>query len=214
LAQSVKAVIKYVIKPVKATIGAHTHELVAYYSITNFNDPSYSYSMSVENDELIEQNSEEIEMEDDNEGKVAIVEETVELSEPGRVVREEVTHIENLREYEEQEEEKEKSKGVEKKGSIIESTTTKNIDYVAKQLEEQTNQIKKLTDTILPLQTHVQSQFEMLQGVQSKLNKLQTTVEDIIKSKKVINSRAKQPTKKISNTKKHKSKKLAKRTKR
>jgi hypothetical protein len=185
-----------------------------YYSITNFNYPSYSYSMSVENDELIEQNSEEIEMEDDNEGKVAIVEETVELSEPGRVVREEVTHIENLREYEEQEEEKQNSKGVEKKGSIIESTTTKNIDYVAKQLEEQTNQIKKLTDTILPLQTHVQSQFEMLQGVQSKLNKLQTTVEDIIKSKKVINSRAKQPAKKIGNTKKHKSKKLAKRTKR
>jgi uncharacterized protein YoxC len=185
-----------------------------YYSITNFNDPAYSYSMSVENDELIEQNSEEIEMEDDNEGKVAIVEETVELSEPGRVVREEVTRIENLREYEEQEEEEKKSKGVEKKGSLIESTTTKNIDYVAKQLEEQTNQIKKLTDTILPLQTHVQSQFEMLQGVQSKLNKLQTTVEDIVKSKKVINSRAKQPTKKIGNTKKHRSKKLAKRTKR
>jgi chromatin segregation and condensation protein Rec8/ScpA/Scc1 (kleisin family) len=185
-----------------------------YYSITNFNDPAYSYSMSVENDELIEQNSEEIEMEDDNEGKVAIVEETVELSEPGRVVREEVTRIENLREYEEQEEEEKKSKGVEKKGSLIESTTTKNIDYVAKQLEEQTNQIKKLTDTILPLQTHVQSQFEMLQDVQSNLNKLQTTVEDIIKSKKVINSRAKQPAKKIGNTKKHKSKKLAKRTKR
>ena len=185
-----------------------------YYSITNFNDPSYSYSMSVENDdELIEQNSEEIEMEDDNEGKVAIVEETVELSEPGRVVREEVTRIENLREYEEQEEEQ-NSKGVEKKGSIIESTTTKNIDYLAKQLEGQTNQIKKLTDTILPLQTHVQSQFEMLQDVQSKLNKLQTTVEDIIKSKKVINSRAKQPTKKIGNTKKHRSKKLAKSTKR
>jgi hypothetical protein len=170
--------------------------------------------MSVEDDDLIEQGSEEIEMEDDSEGKVAVVEESVELSEPGRIVREEVTRIENLREYEEQEEEKEKSKGVEKKGSIIESTTTKNIDYVAKQLEEQTNQIKKLTDTILPLQTHVQSQFEMLQGVQSKLNKLQTTVEDIIKSKKVINSRAKQLTKKISNTKKHKSKKLAKRTKR
>jgi hypothetical protein len=170
--------------------------------------------MSVENDELVEQNSEEIEMEDANEGKVAIVEEAVELSEPGRIVREEVTRIENLREYEEQEEEKEKSKGAEKKGSIIESTTTKNIDYVAKQLEEQTNQIKKLTDTILPLQTHIQSQFEMLQGVQSKLNKLQTTVEDIIKSKKTINSRAKQPAKKIGNTKKHKSKKLAKRTKR
>jgi chromatin segregation and condensation protein Rec8/ScpA/Scc1 (kleisin family) len=167
-----------------------------YYSITNFNDPAYSYSMSVEGDDLIEQNSEEIEMEDDNEGKVAIVEEAVELSEPGRIVREEVTRIENLREYEEQEEEKEKSKGAEKKGSIIESTTTKNIDYVAKQLEEQTNQIKKLTDTILPLQTHIQSQFEMLQGVQSKLNKLQTTVEDIIKSKKTINSRAKQPAKK------------------
>jgi chromatin segregation and condensation protein Rec8/ScpA/Scc1 (kleisin family) len=170
--------------------------------------------MSVEGDDLIEQNSEEIEMEDDNEGKVAIVEEAVELSEPGRIVREEVTRIENLREYEEQEEEKEKSKGAEKKGSIIESTTTKNIDYVAKQLEEQTNKIKKLTDTILPLQTHIQSQFEMLQGVQSKLNKLQTTVEDIIKSKKTINSRAKQPSKKIGNTKKHKSKKLAKRTKR
>ena len=134
-------------------------------------------------------------MEDDNEGKVAIVEKAVELSEPGRIVREEVTRLENLREYEEQEEE-EKSKGAEKKGSIIESTTTKNIDYVAKQLEEQTNQIKKLTDTILPLQTHIQSQFEMLQGVQSKLNKLQTTVEDIIKSKKTINSRAKQPAKK------------------
>jgi hypothetical protein len=185
-----------------------------YYSITNFNDPAYSYSMSVENDDLIEQNSEETEMEDANEGKVAIVEEAVELSEPGKVVREEVTRIENLREYEEQEEEKEKSKGAGKKGSIIESTTTKNIDYVAKQLEEQTNQIKKLTDTILPLQTHIQSQFEMLQGVQSKLNKLQATVEDIIKSKKVINSRAKQPAKKIGNTKKHKSKKLAKRTKR
>jgi hypothetical protein len=196
------------------TIGTHTHELVAYYNITNFNHPAYSYSMSVEDDDLIEQNSEEIEMEDDNEGKVAIVEETVELSEPGRVVREEVTRIGNIREYEEQEKEKEKSKGVEKKGSIIESTTTKNIDYVAKQLEGQTNQIKKLTDTILPLQTHVQSQFEMLQDVQSKLNKLQTTVEDIIKSKKVINSRAKQPTKKIGNTKKHKSKKLAKKTKR
>ena len=183
-----------------------------YYSITNFNDPAYSYSMSVENDELIEQNSDEVEMEDANGGKVAIVEESVELSEPGRVVREEVTRIENLREYEEQEEEeKEKSKGVEKKGSIIESTTTKNIDYVAKQLEEQTNQIKKLTDTILPLQTHVQSQFEMLQGVQSKLNKLQATVEDIIRPKKVINSRAKQPAKKIGNRKKHKSKKLAKR---
>jgi hypothetical protein len=183
-----------------------------YYSITNFNDPAYSYSMSVEDDDLIEQNSEEIEMGDDNEGKVAIVEEAVELSEPGRIVREEVTRIENLREYEEEEEEK--SKGVEEKGSIMESTTTKNMDYVAKQLEEQTNQIKKLTDTIPPLQTHLQSQFEMIQGIQSKLNKLQTTVEDIIKSKKVINSRAKQPAKKIGNTKKHKSKKLAKRTKR
>src|SRR5918999_2096208 len=182
-----------------------------YYSITNFNDPAYSYSMSVEDDDLIEQNSEEIEMGDDNEGKVAIVEEAVELSEPGRIVREEVTRIENLREYGEEEE---KSKGVEEKGSIIESTTTKNIDYVAKQLEEQTNQIKKLTDTIPPLQTHLQSQFEMIQGIQSKLNKLQTTVEDIIKSKKVINSRAKQPAKKIGTTKKYKTKKLAKRTKR
>ena len=182
-----------------------------YYSITNFNDPTYSYLMSVEDDDLIEQNSEEIEMGDDNEGKVAIVEEAVELSEPGRIVREEVTRIENLREYEEEEE---KSKGVEEKGSIIESTTTKNIDYVAKQLEEQTNQIKKLTDTIPPLQTHLQSQFEMIQGIQSKLNKLQTTVEDIIKSKKEINSRAKQPAKKIGTTKKYKTKKLAKRTKR
>ena len=166
--------------------------------------------MSVEDDDLIEQGSEEIEMEDDSEGKVAVVEESVELSEPGRIVREEVTRIENLREYEEQEEEK--SRGVEEKGSISESTTTKNIDYVAKQLEEQTNQIKKLTDTILPLQTHLQSQFEMLQDVQSKLNKLQITVEDIIKPKKVINFRAKQPAKKIGNTKKHKLKKLAKRT--
>lgn len=183
----------------------------SFYTITNFNDPAYSYSMSVEDDDLIEQGSEEIEMEDDNEGKVAIVEESVELSEPGRIVREEVTHIENLREYEEEEEEK--SRGEEEKGSIIESTTTKNIDYVAKQLEEQTNQIKKLTDTILPLQTHLQSQFEMLQDVQSKLNKLQITVEDINKIKKVINSRAKQPAKKIGNTKKHKLKKLAKRTK-
>ena len=181
-----------------------------YYSITNFNDPAYSYSMSVEDDDLIEQNSEEIDMKDNNEGKVAIVEESIELSEPGRIVREEVTRIENLREYEEEEQ---KNKGVEKKGSIIESMITKNIDYVAKQLEEQTNQIKKLTDTILPLQTHLQSQFEILQGLQSKLNKLQTTVEDIIKPKKVINSRAKQPDKKIGNTKKHKSKKLAKRTK-
>jgi hypothetical protein len=167
--------------------------------------------MSVEDDDLIEQGSEEIEMEDDSEGKVAVVEESVELSEPGRIVREEVTRIENLREYEEEEEEK--SRGVEEKGSISESTTTKNIGYVAKQLEEQTNQIKKLTDTILPLETHLQSQFEILQGVQSKLNKLQTTVEDIIKPKKVINSGAKQPAKKIGNTKKHKSKKLAKRTK-
>ncbi len=183
-----------------------------YYSITNFNDRAYCYSMSVEDDGLIEQNSEETDMEDNNEGKVAVVEESVELSEPGRIVREEVTRIENLREYEEEQEEQ-KSKGVEKKGSIIESTTTKNIDYVAKQLEEQTNQIKKLTDTILPLQTHLQSQFEILQGVQSKLNKLQTTVEDINKPKKVINSGAKQPAKKIGSTKKHKSKKLAKRTK-
>ncbi len=166
--------------------------------------------MSVEDDDLIEQNSEEIEIGDDNEGKVAIVEEAVELSEPGRIVREEVTRIENLREYEEEE----KSKGVEEKGSIIESTTTKNIDYVAKQLEEQTNQIKKLTDTIPPLQTHLQSQFEMIQGIQSKLNKLQTTVEEIIKSKKEINSRAKQPAKKIGTTKKYKTKKLSKRTKR
>ena len=165
--------------------------------------------MSVEDDDLIEQGSEEIEMEDGSEGKVAVVEESVELSEPGRIVREEVTRIENLREYEEEE----KSRGVEEKGSISESTTTKNIGYVAKQLEEQTNQIKKLTDTILPLETHLQSQFEILQGVQSKLNKLQTTVEDIIKPKKVINSGAKQPAKKIGNTKKHKSKKLAKRTK-
>ncbi|HEX6028939.1 MAG TPA: hypothetical protein VFY64_07875 [Nitrososphaeraceae archaeon] len=184
-----------------------------YYKITNFNDPAYSYSMSVEDDDLIEQNSEEIDMEDNNEGKVAVVEESVELSEPGRIVREEVTRIENRREYGE-EEEKQKSKGVEKKGSIIESTNTKNIDYVVKQLEEQTNQIKKLTDTILPLEMHLQSQFEILQGVQSKLNKLQTIVEDIIKSKKVINSRAKQLAKKTGNTKKHKSKKLAKRTKR
>ena len=92
--------------------------------------------------------------------------------------------------------------------------TTKNIDYVAKQLEKQTNQIKKLTDTIPPLQTHLQNQFEMIQGIQSKLNKLQTTVEEIIKSKKEINSRAKQPAKKIGITKKYKTKKLAKRTKR
>ena len=75
--------------------------------------------MSVEDDDLIEQGSEEIEMEDDSEGKVAVVEESVELSEPGRIVREEVTRIENLREYEE-----EKSRGVEQKGSISESTTT------------------------------------------------------------------------------------------
>lgn len=162
--------------------------------------------MSVEDDDLIEQGSEEIEMEDGSEGKVAVVEESVELSEPGRIVREEVTRIENLREYEEEE----KSRGVEEKGSMSESTTTKYIDYVAKQLEEQTNQIKKLTDTILPLETHLQSQYEILQGVQSKLDKLQTTVEDIIKPKKVINSGAKQPAKKIGNTKKHKSKKLAK----
>ena len=173
-----------------------------YYSITNFNDPAYSYSMSVEDDDLIEQNSEEIEMEDDNEGKVAIVEEAVELSEPGRIVREEITRIENPREFEAE------------KGSIIEGNTTKYTDYVAKQLEEQTNQIKKLADTIPPLQTHLQSQFEMIQGIQSKLNKLQTTFEDIIKSKKEINSRAKQPAKKIGTTKKYKTKKLAKRTKR
>jgi hypothetical protein len=168
--------------------------------------------MSVEEDDLIDQNPEETEMEDDNEEKVAIVEEKVELSEPGRIIREEVTRIENLREY--KEEEKEKSKEIEEKGSIIESNNTKNIDYVAKQLEEQTNQIKKLADTILPLQMHVQSQFEMLQDIQLKLNQLQTTVKDIFESKKVINSRAKQPAKKIGNTKKHKSKKLAKRTKR
>jgi hypothetical protein len=158
--------------------------------------------MSAEDDDLIEQNSVEIDIEDDNEGKVAIVEEAVELSEPGRIIREEVTRIENPREFEEAE-----------KRSIIESNTIKNTDYVAKQLEEQTNQIKKLTDTILPLETHLQSQFEILQGVQSKLNKLQTTVEDIIKPKKVINSGTKQPAKKIGSTKKHKSKKLAKRTK-
>jgi hypothetical protein len=156
--------------------------------------------MSTEDDDLIEQNSEEIDMEDDNEGKVAIVEEVVELSEPGRIVRDEVTRIENPREFEEE-------------GSIIESNTTKNIEYIAKQLEEQTNQIQKLADTIPPLQMHVQSQFEMLQDIQSKLNHLQTTV-DIFQSKKLINSRAKQPAKKIDNIKKHKSKKSAKRTKR
>ena len=61
---------------------------------------------------------------------------------------------------------------------------------------------------------HVRSQFEMLQDIQSKLNYLETTVKDIFQSKKLINSRAKQPAKKIGNTKKHKSKKLAKRTKR
>jgi hypothetical protein len=159
--------------------------------------------MSTEDDDLIEQNSEEIDMEDDNEGKVAIVEEVVELSEPGRIVRDEVTRIENPRELEEEGEE----------GSIIESNTTKNMEYIAKQLEEQTNQIQKLADTIPPLQMHVQSQFEMLQDIQSKLNHLQTTV-DIFQSKKLINSRAKQPAKKIDNIKKHKSKKSAKRTKR
>ena len=157
--------------------------------------------MSTEDDDLIEQNSDEIDMEDDNEGKVAIVEEVVELSEPGRIVREEITRIENPGEFEEE-------------GSIIESNSTKNIEYVAKQLEEQTNQIQKLADTIPPLQMHVQSQFEMLQDIQSKLNQLQTTVKDIFESKKLINSRAKQPTKKIGDIKKHKSKKSAKRTKR
>jgi hypothetical protein len=159
--------------------------------------------MSTEDDDLVEQNSEEIDMEDDNdEGKVAIVEEVVELSEPGRIVREEVTHIENPREFEEEE-----------KGSMIESNTTKNKDYVDKQLEEQTIQIKKLADTIPPLQMHVQSQFEMLQDIQLKLNQLQITVKDIFESKK-LNSRTKQPAKKISNIKKHKSKKSAKRIKR
>jgi hypothetical protein len=156
--------------------------------------------MSIEDDDLIEQNSEEIDMEDDNEGKVAVVEEVVELSEPGRIVREELTRIENPREFEE--------------GSIIESNTTKNIEYVAKQLEEQTNQIQKLADTIPPLQMHVQSQFEMLQDIQSKLNQLQTTVKDIYQSKKLINSKPKQPAKKTHNIKKHKSKKSAKRTNR
>ena len=160
--------------------------------------------MSAEDDDLIEQNSEEIDMEDhDNEGKVAIVEEAVELSEPGRIVREEVTRIENPMEFEEEAE----------KGSIIGSNTTKDTDYVAKQLEEQTNQIKKLADAIPPLQKHVQSQFEMLQDIQSKLNQLQTTVQDISESKKIISSRTKQPTKKIGNRKKHISKKSAKRTK-
>jgi len=160
--------------------------------------------MSAEDDDLIEQNSEEIDMEDhDNEGKVAIVEEAVELSEPGRIVREEVTRIENPMEFEEEAE----------KGSIIGSNTTKDIDYVATQLEEQTNQIKKLADAIPPLQKHVQSQFEMLQDIQSKLNQLQTTVQDISESKKIISSRTKQPTKKIGNRKKHISKKSAKRTK-
>lgn len=157
--------------------------------------------MSTEDDDLIEQNSDEIDMEDDNEEKVAIVEEVVELNEPGRIVREEITRIENPGEFEEE-------------GSIIESNSTKNIEYVAKQLEEQTNQIQKLADTIPPLQMHVQSQFEMLQDIQSKLNQLQTTVKDIFESKKLINSRAKQPTKKIGDIKKHKSKKSAKRTKR
>jgi hypothetical protein len=157
--------------------------------------------MSTEDDDPIEQNSDEIDMEDDNEGKVAIVEEVVELNEPGRIVREEITRIENPGEFEEE-------------GSIIESNSTKNIEYVAKQLEEQTNQIQKLADTIPPLQMHVQSQFEMLQDIQSKLNQLQTTVKDIFESKKLINSRTKQPTKKIGDIKKHKSKKSAKRTKR
>jgi hypothetical protein len=157
--------------------------------------------MSIEDDDLIEQNSEEIDMEDDNEGKVAVVEEVVELSEPGRIVREELTRIENPREFEEE-------------GSIIESNTTKNIEYVAKQLEEQTNQIQKLADTIPPLQMHVQSQFEMLQDIQSKLNQLQTTVKDIYQSKKLINSKPKQPAKKTHNIKKHTSKKSAKRTNR
>jgi Fic family protein len=160
--------------------------------------------MSVEDDNLIEQNSEDIDMEDhDNEGKVAIVEEAVELSEPGRIVREEVTRIEN-REFEEDGEEN---------GSIIEGNTTKNTDYVSKQLEEQTNQIKKLADTIPPLQKHVQSQFEMLRDIQSKLNRLETTVQDILESKKITSSRTKQPAKKIGNRKKHTSKKSAKRTK-
>ena len=160
--------------------------------------------MSTEDDDIVEQNSEEIDIEDDNdEGKVAIVEEVVELNEPGRIVREEITRIENPREFEEEE-----------KGSIIESNTTKNKDYVDKKLEEQTIQIKKLADMIPPLQMHVQSQFEMLQDIQSKLNQLQITVKDIFESKKLINSRAKQQAKKISNIKKHKSKKSAKRTKR
>ena len=88
------------------------------------------------------------------------------------------------------------------------------MEYIAKQLEEQTNQIQKLADTIPPLQMHVRSQFEMLQDIQSKLNYLETTVKDIFQSKKLINSRAKQPAKKIDNIKKHKSKKSAKRTKR
>lgn len=159
--------------------------------------------MSAEDDDLIEQNSEEIDIEDDNEGRVAIVKEAVELSEPGRIVREEVTRIENPREFEEEAE----------KGSIIGSNTTKDTDYIAKRLEEQTNQIKKLADAIPPLQKHVQSQFEMLQDIQSKLNQLQTTVQDISESKKIISSRTKQPTKKIGNRKKHISKKSAKRTK-
>jgi uncharacterized protein YoxC len=160
--------------------------------------------MSVEDDNLIEQNSEDIHMEDhDNEGKVAIVEEAVELSEPGRIIREEVTRVENPSEFEEEAE----------KGSIIGSNTTRDTDYVAKQLEEQTNQIKKLADTIPPLQKHVQSQFEMLRDIQSKLNRLETTVQDIFESKKIISSRTKQPAKKIGNRKKHTSKKSAKRTK-
>ena len=58
--------------------------------------------MSTEDDDPIEQNSDEIDMEDDNEGKVAIVEEVVELNEPGRIVREEITRIENPGEFEEE----------------------------------------------------------------------------------------------------------------
>jgi uncharacterized protein YoxC len=53
----------------------------------------------------------------------------------------------------------------------------------------------------------------MLQDIQSKLNQLQTRVQDISESKKIISSRTKQPTKKIGNRKKHISKKSAKRTK-
>jgi hypothetical protein len=159
--------------------------------------------MSAEDDDLIEQNSEEIDIEDDNEEKVAIVEEAVELSEPGRIIREEVTRVENPSEFEEEAE----------KGSIIGSNTTRDTDYVAKQLEEQTHQIKKLADTIPPLQKHVQGQFEMLQDIQSKLNRLQTAVQNILESKKITSSKTKQPTKKIGNRKKHTIKKSAKRTK-